>query len=121
MPEPDPIQEQADLDAYRPPADLDRLADPSSVALAEGFESASTYQRIVRACVRCAGPRHDPDAPCPSCGLTSRALVDELGMTSFVHRDPERAWWWLAKGRLQAQARIRRANKNAERLRNETS
>lgn len=97
--------------------DLTAVTAAGSVSRVDAFEYAIVSQIVIRACSRCGGKREDPDAPCPGCGNPERAVVDELGVTGFVHRDPERAAWWFRAGRLRADARIRRANKNAERLR----
>lgn len=117
MSEPDPAQAQADLDAYKPPPELDHLADPGSIAITDAYEYAAQNIVIIRACTNCGGRREDADAPCPTCGNTVRAETDDLGLANLVHRDPERAAWWFRVGRLRFEARVRKANKNAERLR----
>jgi hypothetical protein len=67
---------------------------------------------VVRACQNCGGKRDITDhaAPCPECGTTDPAIVDDLGILDAHYRNPLKRLRWTLIGRPKAWIRIGAAN-----------
>ena len=78
--------------------------------------SAEVSHVIVRACALCSGPRTVGE-PCADCGNPDPPQVDRVGVVAAAYRNPLRRAWWRLAGRHLANARIRRVNRSADRLR----
>lgn len=81
-----------------------------------GVSAMTVKQVIVRACIRCQGPREIGE-PCARCGLPDAPVVHDVGAVAAWYRNPFKRAWWNAAGQHLAAARTRRANRYAEALR----